>query len=44
MGDPDLFTNYPAKFAKGTEALIERHDALSDAEAEWLELEDLSDS
>ena len=44
LGDPDLFTNYPAKFAKGTEALIERHDALSDAEAEWLELEDLSGS
>ena len=42
LGDPDLFTNYPVKFAKGTEALIERHDALSDAEAEWLDLEDLS--
>ena len=44
LGDPDLFTKYPAKFAKGTEALIERYDALSDAEAEWLELEDLSGS
>ena len=42
LGDPDLFTNHPVKFAKGTEALIERHDALSDAEAEWLDLEDLS--
>jgi ABC transport system ATP-binding/permease protein len=42
LGDPDLFANYPAKFSKGTAALIERHDALSEAEAEWLELEDLS--
>lgn len=42
LGTPDLFTAEPAKFAKASDALVERHDALSDAEEEWLELEERS--
>ncbi|WP_127112266.1 ABC-F family ATP-binding cassette domain-containing protein [Shimia sediminis] len=38
--DPDLFTKEPVKFQKATEALVERQTALSDAEEEWLELEE----
>ena len=37
---PDLFTEEPVKFAKASEALVERHNTLSDAEEEWLTLED----
>lgn len=40
MADPELFTKEPVKFQKATDALIERHEKLSDAEEEWLELED----
>ena len=38
MGDPDLFTREPVKFQKATDALVERHTKLSDAEEEWLAL------
>ena len=40
MMDPDLFTKEPVKFQKATDALVERHTALSDAEEEWLALEE----
>ncbi len=40
MADPELFTKEPVKFQKATEALVERHTALSDAEEEWLMLEE----
>lgn len=44
MADPDLFTNEPVKFQKATEALVERHTALSDAEEEWLMLEEKAEA
>ncbi len=40
MADPDLFTKEPLKFQKATDALVERHTALSNAEDEWLMLEE----
>lgn len=40
MTDPELFTREPLKFQKATDALVERHSALIDAEEEWLLLED----
>ena len=40
MSDPNLFTDEPMKFAKASDALVERHSALSDAEEEWLMLEE----
>ncbi|PWR03554.1 elongation factor 3 [Meridianimarinicoccus roseus] len=36
--DPDMFTSAPIKFQKATDALVERHGALSDAEEEWMAL------
>ena len=38
LGQPDLFTSEPAKFQKASEALIERQQALANAEEEWLTL------
>ncbi|SMX28139.1 ABC transporter ATP-binding protein uup [Pelagimonas phthalicica] len=40
MADPDLFHKEPVKFQKATEALVERQEALANAELEWLELEE----
>jgi len=40
MSDPELFTSQPAKFAKISDALVERNTALQDAEEEWLMLEE----
>ena len=40
LSDPELFTREPIKFKKATEALVERQKKLSDAEEEWLILED----
>ena len=40
MSDPNLFTDEPVKFAKASDALVERHTALSDAEEEWIMLEE----
>ncbi len=42
MADPNLFTDHPAKFQKASDALVERHETLSDAEEEWLKLEELN--
>ncbi len=39
LSAPDLFTKDPVKFRKGTEALVERQQALAAAEEEWLTLE-----
>ncbi|GAA6207633.1 ATP-binding cassette domain-containing protein [Cognatishimia sp. WU-CL00825] len=44
MADPELFTKEPVKFQKATEALVERHTALSDAEEEWMALEERAES
>ncbi|WP_127559004.1 ABC-F family ATP-binding cassette domain-containing protein [Nioella ostreopsis] len=43
MSDPELFTREPVKFRKASEALSERQAKLSDAEEEWLMLEDKAD-
>lgn len=40
LGDPALFTEQPAKFQKASDALVQRHGKLSDAEEEWLMLEE----
>lgn len=40
LADPALFTGNPVKFAKATDALIARQMQLSDAEDEWLALEE----
>ncbi len=42
LSDPDLFTREPTKFAKVTDALVERNTALSEAEDEWMDLEEKS--
>ena len=44
MSDPDLFTREPVKFQKATDALVARHDKISDAEEEWLRLEEKAGS
>jgi len=44
LSDPDLFTKQPAKFQKASDALVERQIALSDAEEEWLALEEKAGS
>ncbi|MDO6520845.1 ATP-binding cassette domain-containing protein [Shimia thalassica] len=38
--DPDLFSKEPVKFQKATDALVERHTAVADAEEEWMMLEE----
>ncbi len=38
--DPDLYTKEPVKFQKATDALVERQNALTSAEEEWLILEE----
>jgi ATP-binding cassette subfamily F protein uup len=40
LADPELFTKHPAKFQKATDALIARQNARSDAEEEWMMLEE----
>ncbi|MBB3993887.1 ATP-binding cassette subfamily F protein uup [Sulfitobacter undariae] len=44
LGDPALFTEQPAKFQKASDALVQRHGKLSDAEEEWLMLEEKAGS
>ncbi|MEE9455035.1 MAG: ATP-binding cassette domain-containing protein [Paracoccaceae bacterium] len=41
MSDPALFTEHPVKFQKATDALVERHTMLAEAEEEWMALEEL---
>ncbi|MCJ1902379.1 ABC transporter C-terminal domain-containing protein, partial [Paracoccus versutus] len=38
LAQPDLFQTAPAKFAKASDALVERQQALAAAEEEWLDL------
>ncbi len=40
LSDPDLFTQQPMKFQKASDALVARHETLSEAEAEWMSLEE----
>ncbi|SMX41713.1 ABC-F family ATP-binding cassette domain-containing protein [Actibacterium lipolyticum] len=40
LSAPDLFTKEPLKFQKATDALVERHAALAQAEEEWMMLEE----
>jgi ATP-binding cassette subfamily F protein uup len=40
LADPDLFTQNPVKFQKAMDALVARQNSLSDAEEEWLILEE----
>jgi ATP-binding cassette subfamily F protein uup len=42
LADPQLFHENPTKFQKATEALVTRQSALSEAEEEWLTLEELA--
>jgi len=42
MSDPNLFTDHPVKFQKATDALVQRHEQLSDAEEEWMALEEIA--
>ena len=40
LADPELYAKNPGKFAKASEALVERRSALEAAEEEWLTLEE----
>lgn len=42
--EPTMFTDAPVKFQKATDALVERHGALSDAEEEWMTLAERAES
>ena len=42
LSQENLFNDYPEKFQKATDGLIERHEVLANLENEWLELESLS--
>ncbi|WP_375173052.1 ABC-F family ATP-binding cassette domain-containing protein [Pseudooceanicola sp.] len=44
LAQPDLYTSEPVKFAKGTEALVDRQTALSEAEEEWMTLEEKAEA
>ena len=44
LAQPDLYTKEPVKFTKGTEALVDRQQALAAAEEEWLILEDKAEN
>jgi len=44
LADPNLFSAQPAKFAKASEALAERQDAVAQAEEEWLMLMEKAES
>ncbi len=44
LADPQLFTRDPARFRKATDLLVARQKALSEAENEWLRLEELREA
>ncbi|MEM6825601.1 MAG: ABC transporter ATP-binding protein, partial [Pseudomonadota bacterium] len=44
LSDPDLFSREPIKFRKASEALSERQTALTQAEDDWLRLEEKADA
>jgi ATP-binding cassette subfamily F protein uup len=43
LSEPDLYSTAPLKFEKATQALLERQSALSEAEEDWLMLEERSE-
>ena len=44
LAQPDLYTKEPVKFAKGTEALVDRQAKLAEAEEEWMMLEEKAEA
>ena len=42
LSQDNLFIDFPEKFQKATDGLIERHEILSNLESEWIELETLN--
>ncbi|EAU51265.1 ABC transporter, ATP-binding protein [alpha proteobacterium HTCC2255] len=42
LSQENLFIDFPEKFQKATDGLIERHEILSNLESEWIELETLN--
>jgi ATP-binding cassette subfamily F protein uup len=42
LSDAELFTREPVKFQKASDALVERHERVAEAEDEWLRLEEKS--
>ncbi len=40
LSDAELFTREPVKFQKATDALVQRHEKLQNAEEEWMALEE----
>ena len=42
LSEPDLYSTAPLKFENATQALLERQNALSEAEEDWLMLEERS--
>jgi len=42
LSQENLFIDFPEKFQKATDGLIERHEILSNLETEWIELESLN--
>ncbi|MEM6897724.1 MAG: ATP-binding cassette domain-containing protein, partial [Pseudomonadota bacterium] len=44
LAEPNLYQDAPLKFQKATDALIERQEALSAAEDEWLGLEEKAEA
>ena len=42
LSEPDLYSAAPLKFEKATQALLDRQNALSEAEEDWLMLEERS--
>jgi len=42
LSEPDLYSAAPLKFEKATQAFLERQNALSEAEEDWLMLEERS--
>ena len=42
LSQDNLFIDFPEKFQKATDGLIERHEILSNLETEWIELESLN--
>ena len=43
LSEPDMYSTAPLKFEKATRALLERQSALSEAEEDWLLLEERSE-
>lgn len=44
LSDPELFSKEPEKFSKASDGLVARHEMLSQAEEEWMDLAALAES